>query len=100
MSLAPINIIMDRIKSAQTRSPIAVFTGAGNQLDAMFSDTIDTKKLIDQNDPFLVGVYDKGMDLKAVESQLKAALGHDARDYQVFCDLGENDDTVIKTNRH
>jgi hypothetical protein len=75
MSLAPLNIIMDRIKSARTRSPIAVFTGGGNQLDAMFSNTIETMRLIDKNDPFLVGVYAKGMDLKAVESELKAALG-------------------------
>jgi hypothetical protein len=100
MSLAPLNIIMDRIKSARTRSPIAVFTGGGNQLDAMFSNTIETQKLIDKNDPFLVGVYAKGQDLKAVESELKAALGHDARDYQAFCDSGESFETAIKANRH
>ena len=101
MSLAPLNIIMDRIKSAQTRSPIAVFTGAGNQLDAMFSNTIETHKLIDKADPFLVGVYDKSMDLKVIKSELRTALGYEnAPVYRALCDLGKGDETAIKANHH
>lgn len=77
MSVSTVDIIMGRIVSARKDSPIAVFKVMDGDkkgcLDAVFAATVNTQKLINNNHPGLVGVFDQTMDRDDVESKLLSA---------------------------
>lgn len=75
MSLANLEITIGRIKSATKDSPIACFrTPVPELIDSMFADTIRTQRLIDNNDPDLIGVYHGGMNLAQIKKVLQAEI--------------------------
>lgn len=75
MSLASVDVIMDRIRYAEPFSPIAVFfvQGDENLLDAVFASTARSQRLINLAYG-LVGVFDRTMNLKQVHDLLCASL--------------------------
>ena len=78
MSISPIEIIIDRIRTAIPDSPIAVFliTNERNTkgLDAVFGATIETQKIITENPDNLIGVFDQTMNLNKIRSILISAI--------------------------
>ena len=82
MSIGTVETIMGRIAAATQDSQIAVFLIPktmlnDNQLDAKFAGTYVTKKLVDNNDPRLVGCFDCSMDSYKVREKIKAAVSGD-----------------------
>ena len=78
MSLAPISVIMTRIKAATPESPIAVFKPVirdYGQLDAMFGSTVRTQERVESGDPLFVGYFHSrnGMSTDALFALLKVA---------------------------
>ena len=59
MSLSIRIIVTDRIRTANSESPIAVFRyGCGSELfDAVFARTVETQRLIRANSKNLIGVF-------------------------------------------
>jgi len=76
MSISSVSIIIDRIKSAPVSNPIAVFKLSypdGKTLEAVFGNTVITKKRIDDGCNLFVGNFHSDMDNKYVASLLKIA---------------------------
>ena len=72
-----VNVIMDRIESADPESPIAVFLMKDSvefYYRAIFAHTWKTYDLIKSNPPSLVGIYDKYSDLVGLRSMLNSEL--------------------------
>ena len=63
-------LIIDRIKVATLKSPIAVFKTLDGRLDALFAATVITQRRIKAKDPFLLGVFHEGMDLASIKNKL------------------------------
>jgi len=58
MSISTINVISERIKTANEVSPIAVFeTDKKDLFNAVFAKTVLTEKKIDMGDSGLIGVF-------------------------------------------
>ena len=75
MSLSTLDIIIDRIKLATEESPIVVFKQPMEKnLNAVFADTVFTKRWIKYKEFFFVGNFHRNMELDEVKRQLKAAL--------------------------
>jgi hypothetical protein len=82
MSIASLDIIIDRIKSAHVASQISVFkvmkddlSGfSKQQLNAVFDDTAMTKNWKTWYSSHYVGTYNRKMDMEEVNRQLKRAL--------------------------
>lgn len=76
MSIMTVDLIMERIKIATPDSPIAVFRSAIiGQLDAVFAETVETRRVIRSAEKQLVGVYHRGMELSCVEKFLYEIAG-------------------------
>ena len=77
MSLAPIPVIMLRIKVATVKSPIAVFKPrvlpSHGQLDARFGSTLRTQERVESGDPLFVGYFHNDMPVDAVHALLLVA---------------------------
>ena len=73
MTTSTIETIMDRIKSANFDSPIAVFKEHPNRLSAVFANTVTSQRMI-QRGVDLVGVYHKGNIMYEVKQQLHEAV--------------------------
>jgi hypothetical protein len=69
---------MERIEAATERSPIAVFETTNDYgrpaLLSVFAGTIETHRMISENDLPLVGIYHGSQDKKVVQKQLLDAL--------------------------
>ena len=86
MAITNVALIMERIKSADISSPIAVFrlpepevngddvVPAKGKLESVFGATLETRKHIAEN-PRFVGNFSKHMDLHKVERILYDAVG-------------------------
>jgi len=83
MSVVSVPIAMSKIKSATTRSPIAIFrltleqqkaSKSKNGLDAIFAATVLTQQRILADDLLLVGVFDNTMSVAAVRRKLRNAI--------------------------
>ncbi len=70
MTISSIAIIMSRIRSAETDSPIAVFVEFGNQLNAVFGATIATMQRIAAKDRKFIGSYDRTMNVGKIRAKL------------------------------
>ena len=71
MSKASLNSVLDRIKTATERSPIAVFrTQQPDTYNAVFGATIHTQNLIKANDPDFIGLYHAGMNTTRIMAEL------------------------------
>ena len=76
MSIMTVDLIMEKIKIATPESPIAVFKcDIIGQLDAVFAETVETRRVIRSAEKQLVGVYHKGMELSCVEKFLHEIAG-------------------------
>ena len=75
MSLSTLDMIIDRIKSAPEESPIAVFREPMERnLNAVFADTVKTRKWMKYKEKLFVGNFHQNMDAAEVKMKLKAAL--------------------------
>jgi len=64
MTVATIDTILARVRSAPPQSPIAIFrSNRLGQFDAVFASTVETQKAIRRHNPDLIGVYDRNVDL-------------------------------------
>lgn len=79
MSLCSMFLIMERIKTAPKESPIAVFTGGGEYLDARFATTAATRAAIVGADPRLVGVFTGDEPIAKVRHTLETAINRQRR---------------------
>ena len=70
MTILSTQLIIDRIKVATTRSPIAVFKTPDGRLDALFASTLVTHRRIKAGDPFLIGVFNSTMNLAGIKDKL------------------------------
>ena len=67
MSIAKVSVIMNRIESADPRSPIVVFyTPKG--LNAVFGDTVRTR--LEMGSPMLIGSFNNHQKLNVVKNKL------------------------------
>ncbi len=66
------NTIMDRIKVASRKSPIAVFK-AKSGLVAVFADTVKTRAIANKENPNFVGSFHGGLKRKLVFKKLNQA---------------------------
>ena len=73
MTTSSVETIIDRIKSANFDSPIAVFIEHPRKLNAVFANTIHSQRLIYQGVD-LVGVYHKGMIQYQIKQELLQAI--------------------------
>lgn len=71
----PLYVIMDRIKSAEPTSAIAVFRTPGGFCRAVFANTVTTQAAIQRGDSGLVGIYHKHMHLGDVRDEIVGAGG-------------------------
>lgn len=75
MSTGTLAQVMDRIRGASIDSPIAVFSvGSSEKLNAVFGATITTQRMINQQHPDLIGVYNNQMNMDEVRKQLNSHL--------------------------
>jgi len=77
MSIGTIETIIGRIKTATVLSPIAVFKARsilGDELNAVFADTVKTREKIEAGDENYIGTFDRTMDMFEVRSVLRAAV--------------------------
>lgn len=83
MSIADLRQIMERIKDAPQRSPIAVFiTGTGKNLDAQFANTTATRLRIENKDPNLIGVFHSGLDGDRTRTLLQKVIKKNAETFK------------------
>ena len=78
MSVSNIRTVIDRIKVASPESPIAVFferTNSGTQLNAMFYNSINTRRRIEIDEKRLIGVFDR-RDTERAKDLLREALAN------------------------
>ena len=72
MSYMSIKHTMDRIKSATSSSPIAVFRcNKEDEVNAVFAATVKTRQMIANKDPNFIGIYDASMNLLEIERTLR-----------------------------
>ena len=84
MSRGSIDTIMKRIKGATKASQITVLKCyVPGVLDAVFTSTVETQKLIKQKHPDIVGTYDRTMDKDVVKNDLHLAV----RRYETVIDM-------------
>lgn len=77
MSLATVPVIMERIRAATPKSPIAVFysaRGDDNRLKAVFADTVLTVQALRREKHNLIGVYHQDMEPGLIQAGLFSAL--------------------------
>jgi hypothetical protein len=75
MSLMSVMHTMDRIKFATTSSPIAVFRcDKVGLVNAVFANTIQTQRMIEEKDPNLIGVYHSSMDIPEINRALRKSV--------------------------
>lgn len=73
MTIATIDTILNRVRGAAPQSPIAIFRSDRlGQFNAVFASTVETQNAIRRNDPNLIGVYDKNVDLHYLAQVLRA----------------------------
>ena len=71
MSESNLQQVMTRISGATPESQIAVFrTGHPEKLNAVFSSTVVTQKMISDKDHKFIGTYDRTMDLQKIKRTL------------------------------
>jgi hypothetical protein len=73
MSVCDIQQIAKRLKDCSPESPIVIFKLPGNQdghYEALFLNTVETKRRIKRKPNDLIGVYDKNTDLKFLRNKL------------------------------
>ena len=78
MSISSVSTIMQRIKSAEHTSRIAVFRKKLNgiwALDAVFANTVHAEARIRDGDPSLIGVYYMGNNSQITADTLLRAVG-------------------------
>lgn len=78
MSISSITDIKARIAVATPKSPIAVFQLPGQQsglLEAVFANTVMTRRRIDSSDPLLAGWFHNEMDQQFVVDRLREIVG-------------------------
>lgn len=78
MTLATIDVILDRISIATSASPIAVFQHTDksrkSQLVVCFANTVKTRNLIRTQEDTLVGIYDKSLSRDWTLHKLQQAV--------------------------
>ena len=78
MTISTIDIIIDRISTATSASPIAVFRHTDKsrkaQLVVCFANTVGTQKQIQRDDSLLVGIFDKSLSRLFVLKELQQAV--------------------------
>lgn len=80
MSCAQLQEVMGRIRGAEKCSQIAVFRGdSPASFNAVFANTIRSRRLIESNDPALIGVFDSSMDLRGIEALLLSEVRDDQK---------------------
>jgi len=81
MSIGTVKTIIDRIKVATVLSPIAVFKETNDEaievLNAVFADTVETRKRIANNYYGYIGTFDRTMNMADIRKQLRQALDND-----------------------
>lgn len=61
MTIATVDTILERVKSATSKSPIAVFKcNVFGHFNAVFANTVETQRRIRSGDPAYIGTFDKG----------------------------------------
>jgi len=74
MSVGSVSTIIGRIKIASVLSPIAVFRKKsilGNNLDAVFADTVKTQEKIEAGNINYIGTFDKTMNMFDIRDVLR-----------------------------
>ena len=78
MTIATIDVIIDRIGIATSVSPIAVFrhwdSKKRSMLEMYFESTYLTRRLCKTNKKLLVGIYDKSLNRILVLEELQQAV--------------------------
>lgn len=68
--------IVERIKAATEKSPILVMaTNVPGQLWSGFAATVESRTLIEADDPRIIGVFHRGMDIEAIHQRLHEVAG-------------------------
>ncbi len=74
MSIDSVEIVMERIKSATSLFPIAVFTSnLPNKVESVFASTVVSQRRIKKGRG-LIGVFDKSMDKNYVKRKIMSCL--------------------------
>jgi len=78
MSVSTVETIIARISTAPINSPIAVFltphSKRTSQFDAVFANTIVSRKRLKMADPALVGVFTSGNSAAQIRAVLQKAM--------------------------
>lgn len=72
MSNCTVDVAIERIKTATSESPIAVFfSDMKYHVNVVFASTVATRDKIARKDPSLIGVYTGNMDMTKVKADIK-----------------------------
>lgn len=75
MSIMTLKLTMDRIEFATKKSPIVVCLIKSNEkLNVFFGSTVMSKKIIEGEDPNILGVFDRSMSMVWIEKKIRDAL--------------------------
>ena len=76
MSKMDVKTALERIAIAPKDSPLLVLTcGEKDNVQCCFANTVESKKMVNQ--PNVIGVFDKSMDLDEVKTMIRAKVRAD-----------------------